>query len=267
VRMGLKDKENAMALLSSNLLGVLNKSPGAGVASAMASVSGSANGQIVSASARVESSAHGQDATSVIHATAQAQADDIQVTSTGNAMASGGTAATLVSVAANADPETGIVAAGAATAAAKAEAAENGLASTAIGAATEVEANDIEITSSGDAAAGGQEARTLVTTVASLDPQAEIPVMALAQAEARAAEDGAASATASTDAGATDDNLVISKEQETIMTDGSYPTVLSFTYLQGVQAAPADAVLPEALVRDVDVATLQSDVGSFNGDL
>jgi hypothetical protein len=256
-----------MALLSSNLLDVLNKSPGAGAASAMASVSGTAHGQIVSASARVESSAHGQDATSVIHATAQATADDIEVTSTGNAMASGGTASTLVSVAANADPETEMVAVGAATAAAKAEAPENGLATIAIGAATQVEANDIEITSSGDAAAGGEVASTLVTMVASLDQQAEIVVMASAEAEARAAEDGAASGTASTDAQALGDNLSISKEQETTMTDGSHPAVLSFTYLQGVQGAPADAAPPEAFIGDVDVATLQTDVGSFNAEL
>ena len=51
------------------------------------------------------------------------------------------------------------------------------------------------------------------------------------------------------------------------MTDGSHPAVLSVTYLQGIQAAPADAAPQEALVGDVDVATLQTDIDSFNAEL
>jgi hypothetical protein len=256
-----------MALLSSNLLGLLNKSSEAGAASAMASVSGTASGQIASASARVQTSAHGQDASSVIHATAQANADDTQVISTGNAMASGGTASTLVAVAATVDPGNEIVAMGAATAKADAEAAEGGLGAATILAATQVGANDIEITSSGDAAASGKEASTLVTMVASVDQQAGIVVMDLAQAEAQAAAVDPALATASTDAVATDGNLVISKEQETTMTDGSHPVVLSVTYLQGVQAAPVGAAPLEALLNDADAVSLQMDAGSFDGGL
>jgi hypothetical protein len=253
-----------MALLSPHLLGILNRSADAGAASAMASVSGTAKGQIASASAKIEAIAQGQDATSVIHATAQASADDSQVTSSGNATASGGTAATLVSLAAIADPDAAMLAVGAVTAKADAEAAEGGLATTAIATGTQVDADDIEIMSSGNAAASGEEASALVTMAASLDPQAEIPIVALVTAEAHAT-DGTAAATASTDAVATDDNLVISKQQVTITMDDSNPAVFSVTYLQGVQAghepAPIDPVTSSA-----DFTNLQMDIGFLGGE-
>jgi hypothetical protein len=257
-------RENSMALLSTNLLGILNRSAEAGASSAMASVSGTASGQIASASAKVETIAHGQGATSVIHATVQATADDIQVTSTGNAMASGETASTLVSLAANADPDGAIVAVGAVTAKADAEAAEGGVGAATSLAATQVEVKGIEISSSGHAAGSGEEASTLVTMVASVDQETGIVVMDLAQAEAQATEDGSASATASTDAAA-DDNLVISKEQVTIITDGSHPVVVSVTYLQGAQADPETAPI-DPVINSADFANLQMDMGFLGSE-
>jgi hypothetical protein len=113
-------------LLSTHLLNLINKYPDVGSLAAMAKVSGAASGHTASVSAKVAASTDGQDATSVIHATAHAQADDIQVTSTGDAIATGESTSTIVSVAANVDPDAEIVAVGSATGKADAQATEGG---------------------------------------------------------------------------------------------------------------------------------------------
>jgi hypothetical protein len=265
--MGLKDKENAMASSSTNLFGLLNKSPDAGASHAIASVSGSASGGSASVSASLGTGSNGQVATSTIHATAQAQVGDTHVISTGEAAASGAFASNDVSLIASADPNAETPAIAAATVKSDADAAGHGVASIASLAVTEIETNNIEVTSSGNADAGGETISGLVALDSSADQRSQVLVVGLAQAEATTSEDGTGSAMAGTDAQALGDNLSIVKEQETTATDGSHPAVLSVTYLQGVQAAPADATSHEALVGDIDAATLQTDVGSFNAEL
>jgi len=256
-----------MASLSTNLFGLLIKSPDAGVSHAIASVSGSASGGSASVSASLGTGSNGQVATSTIHAAAQAQVDDTHVISTGEAAASGAFASNNVSLIASADPNAETPAIAAATVKSDADAAGHGVASIASLAVTEIETNNIEVTSSGNADASGETVSGLVALDSSADQRSQVLVVGLAQAEATTSEDGTGSAMAGTDAQALGDNLSIVKEQETTATDGSHPAVLSVTYLQGVQAAPADAAPLEALVRDVDVATLQTDVGSFNAEL
>jgi hypothetical protein len=263
--MGLKDKENAMASLSTNLFSLLNKFPDAGADHAIASVSGSASGGSASVSASLGTGSNGKVATSTIHATAQAQVDDTHVISTGDATASGASASNNVSLIASADPNAETPAIAGATVESDADAAGHGVASIASLAVTEIETNNIEVTSSGNADAGGETVSSLVALDSSADQRSQVLVVGLAQAEATTSEDGTRSAI--TDAQALGDNLSIVKEQETTMTDGSHPAVLSVTYLQGVQAAPADATSHEALVGDIDAATLQTDVGSFNAEL
>jgi hypothetical protein len=188
--------------LSIHLPGWLNNhlDPGS---MAMAKVSGAASGHTASVSAKVAASTDGQDATSVIHATAHAQSDDIQVTSTGDAIATGERASAVVSVAGSVDPDAEIVAVGSAT----------------------------------------------------------------GKADAQATEGGAVSAIANTDVEATGDNLAISKEHETTVTDGNHPIVLSLTHLEAVQGAPAAAGAPlEALAGGADVAGMHFDFGSFSSD-
>jgi hypothetical protein len=258
-------KENSMS--SSNLIGLLNKYPDAGGGWAIGHVSGAASGRTASVSASVSNSADGQGAISAIHAIAQATADDAQVTTTGDAIATGGTAFTLVSLAAGVDLDAGIVAVSEVTAKADADTAEGSFATTATLATIKAQADDIDVTSSGNADASGESVSTSVMMAASVDQQPKVMVVDLARAEAVATEGGTASAKADTDAMATGNDLVVSKEHETTMTDSSHPIVLSVTYLQGVLAASAQAAPLEALVSEVDVATLQTDVSSFNAEL
>jgi hypothetical protein len=196
-----KGKETSM-LLSTQLLGLLNKYPDIDSALAMAKVSGAASGHTASVSAKVAASTDGQEATSVIHATAHAQADDIQVTSTGDAIATGERASAMVSVAGSVDPDAEIVAVGSAT----------------------------------------------------------------GRADAQVTEGGAVSAIANTDVEAIGDNLAISKEHETTVTDGNHPIVLSLTHLEAVQGAPAAGAPLEAPAGGADVAGMHFDFGSFSSD-
>ena len=195
------------------------------------------------------------------------QVDDIHVASTADATANGASASNAVSVTASADPNAEITAIAAATVKSDADAAGHGIADIASLAVTQVETNNIEVTSNGNAEASGETVASLVALDSSADQRSQILVVGLAEADTTASEDGTGSATAGSDAQALGDNLSISKEQETTVTDGSHPAVLSVTYLQGIQAAPADAAPQEALVGDVDVATLQTDIDSFNAEL
>jgi hypothetical protein len=255
-----------MTFLSTNLLGGWHKFSEAGASSGKAIFSGSAEGGTASVSGTVGASTDDQNAYSSIDAIALAKADDTQVTSIGNTAATGDTATTLMSLSAGVDPDGETVGEATATVVAYAEATQDGLASAATGAALQIEADDIEITSSGASSASGATAATLVDMSASLDQKAEIAVVDLAAAEAQAAQDSNASAIASTDATATDGKLVISKEQETTMTDGSHPTVLSVTYLQGYQATPEAATI-DPLTNDADITQLQMDFDFLAGEL
>jgi hypothetical protein len=113
-------------LLSTDLLNLMNEYPDVGSSVAMAKVSGAAGGHTASVSAKVAASTDGQNATSVIHATAHAQVDDIQVTSTGDAIATGERASAIVSVAVSVDLDAEIVAVGSANGKADARATDGG---------------------------------------------------------------------------------------------------------------------------------------------
>jgi hypothetical protein len=247
-----------MALLSTNLNLTATQ--------ALAAGSGTTSGKTASVSGGLVATASHQDTTSAVQATAHANADAIQVTAAGNATASGGSASANITLVAHVDPNAETVAVGAATANADAKATQDGIASSAALASTQADTNDTHLTSSGNAASSGEAASALVTIGASIDQQPGVFVVDVASADATGTGVVIPLAMANTDAAATGDDLVISKEQETMMTDANHPVVLSVTYLQGVQAGP-EATATDPVMSSADVANLQMDVISVNGEL
>jgi hypothetical protein len=246
-----------MALVSAKLATLSDSAP----AQSLAIVTSGASARTASVSATLTANSH--DSSSMVQATVRAKADDVQVISAGEATASGNNASAAVALSSHVDPQAETVAVGGAATTAAANAAEGGIAAAAALASTQADTDDTHVMSSGNAGSSGETVSAAVTIDTSLGEQSGLQVVDIARAEAKAGGEAIPSATTSTDAVGTSDSLIISKEQETTMSDADHPVVLSVTYLQGVQAAPELAPM-DALINSADAVLLQTDFGSSN---
>ena len=115
------------------------------------------------------------------------------------------------------------------------------------------ETEGVRIEAIGSAAANGETASVAIHSLAVVEAQGaetEAEALIVAEAEADAAEGGAAYATAVTDAEASGNDLVVTKEQETTQAGGDTPAALSITYLDAVQSAAEAFEAVELIVVD-----------------